>query len=52
MHEYVFTVFALDTDSLALNGVFSGVEALAAMDAHVLASGQVVATYTLNPDLM
>ena len=52
MHEYVFTVFALDTDSLALNGVFSGVEALAAMEGHVLASGQVVATYTLNPDLM
>ena len=52
MHEYVFTVFALDTDSLALNGVFSGAEALAAMEGHVLASGQVVATYTLNPDLM
>lgn len=51
MHEYVFTVYALDTDSLGLDGVFSGADALAAMDGHVLASGQVVGEYTLNPAL-
>lgn len=52
LHEYVFTVFALDVATLGLKGVFSGADARAAMDGHVLASGQVMGTYTLNPDLM
>jgi Raf kinase inhibitor-like YbhB/YbcL family protein len=51
MHEYVFTVYALDLESLGLTGVFSGADALAAMQGHVLASGQVVGNYTMNPDL-
>ncbi|MBN43700.1 MAG: YbhB/YbcL family Raf kinase inhibitor-like protein [Alphaproteobacteria bacterium] len=52
MHEYVFTVYALDVESLGLNGVFSGSDALAATVGHVLASGQVVGNYTLNPALI
>ena len=52
LHEYVFTVFALDVETLGLNGVFSSADALAAMEGHILASGEVMATYTLNPDLM
>lgn len=51
MHEYVFTVYALDVESLGLEGVFSGADSLAAMDGHILASGQVVGEYTLNPSL-
>ncbi len=51
MHEYVFTVYALDTESLGLEGVFSGQDALAAMEGHVLAQGSVLGTYTLNPAL-
>lgn len=51
MHEYVFTVFALDTESLGLNGVFSGGDARAAMEGHVLASGTISGLYTLNPAL-
>ncbi|MBS29220.1 MAG: YbhB/YbcL family Raf kinase inhibitor-like protein [Alphaproteobacteria bacterium] len=51
MHEYVFTVYALDVESLGLDGVFSGADALAAMERHILASGQVVGEYTLNPAL-
>ena len=52
MHEYVFTLYALDVGSLGLSGVFSGADALAAMEGHVLASGQVVGEYTLTPDLI
>lgn len=51
MHEYVFTVYALDVETLGLTGVFSGADALAGMEGHVLASGQVIGEYTLNPDL-
>lgn len=51
MHEYVFTVFALDTETLGLSGVFSGADARAAMEGHVLASGSVIGLYSLNPDL-
>lgn len=51
MHEYVFTVYALDIETLGLTGVFAGADALSALEGHVLASGQVVAEYTLNPDL-
>ena len=51
MHEYVFTVYALDVETLGMTGVFSGADALAAMKGHILASGQVVGEYTLNPDL-
>jgi Raf kinase inhibitor-like YbhB/YbcL family protein len=52
MHHYVFTVYALDTDSLGLSGDFGGPEALAAMEEHILGSGQCVGIYTLNKDLL
>lgn len=52
IHHYVFTVFALDVESLGLEGLFGGPEARAAMEGHVLAEGQVVGTYTLNPSLL
>lgn len=51
MHEYVFTVYALDVETLGLTGVFGGADALAAMEGHFLAQGQVIGEYTLNPDL-
>ncbi len=51
LHHYVFTVYALDTASLGLNGTFSCREALQAMEGHVLAEGSYTGTYTLNPDL-
>jgi Raf kinase inhibitor-like YbhB/YbcL family protein len=52
MHHYIFTVYALDAASLGLSGKFGGPEALAAMEGHVLASGQCMGIYTLNADLM
>lgn len=51
VHHYRFTVYALDTPSLGLTGRFGGPEAIAAMKGHVLAQGEWVGTYTLNPSL-
>ena len=52
MHHYIFTVYALDTASLGLNGDFGGPEALAAMEGHVLAKGSCTGIYTLNKELL
>ncbi len=52
MHEYHFTVYALDVESLDLSGAFSGQDALAAMEGHILAKGGVMGLYTLTPSLM
>jgi Raf kinase inhibitor-like YbhB/YbcL family protein len=50
-HRYTFKVYALDVPSLNLSGAFTGPEAEAAMQGHVLAEGEAVGLYTLNPDL-
>jgi len=50
-HHYHFTVYALDVARLATSGTATGPEALRAMQGHVLASGEVVGVYTLNPDV-
>jgi Raf kinase inhibitor-like YbhB/YbcL family protein len=51
VHHYTFRVYALDVPNLGLSGSFSGQEALAAMEGHVLAQDETVGTYTLNPEL-
>ena len=51
LHHYVFTVYALNVESLGLSGIFSCKEALEAMAGHVLAEGSCTGIYTLNPDL-
>ena len=51
-HHYVVKVFALDVPSLGLEGAFDGPSAEAAIREHVIAQGEAVATYTLNPRLM
>lgn len=51
IHHYHFTVYALDVAKLKLPPRFGGVEALAALDQHVLAQGAWIGTYTLNPEL-
>jgi Raf kinase inhibitor-like YbhB/YbcL family protein len=48
VHRYVFTVFALDVDRLALDGSFGGPEVRAAMKGHILAEASLTGTYTLN----
>lgn len=49
VHHYHFTVYALDVATLGLQGAFSGQDALAAMQGHVLAQASHMGTYSMNP---
>lgn len=54
LHRYIFTLYALDVSSLALESIgrpFTRDDALKAMEGHVLASAELMGVYTLNPDL-
>lgn len=51
VHEYHFTVYALDVDSLGLSGAFDGRKAVAELEGHILAKGSVKGLYTLTPSL-
>ena len=51
MHRYVFTVYALDIERLPIEGRFTGAEARAALQGHILAQASLTGTYTLNPKL-
>jgi Raf kinase inhibitor-like YbhB/YbcL family protein len=48
-HHYHFTVYALDVPTLGLSGTFGAPEALKAMKRHVVAKGESVGVYALNP---
>ena len=48
-HRYVFTVFALDVERLALGPRFGGTEVRKAVQGHVLAQAAITGRYTLNP---
>jgi Raf kinase inhibitor-like YbhB/YbcL family protein len=48
-HHYHLTVYALDVPSLGLSGTFGAPDALKAMQRHVLAKGEAVGVYALNP---
>ena len=48
-HRYVFTLYALDVPSLEVPARFTGQDALAAMQGHVLAQAAVTGRYSLNP---
>jgi len=50
-HHYHFMVYALDVPSLGLSGSFRADDATKAMKRHVLAKGQVVGVYALNPSV-
>ena len=52
IHHYHFTVYALDVASLNLEEPFGAPEVLAAIEGHVLAQGECIGTYTLNPALI
>ena len=51
VHEYCFTVYALDVATLGLSGEFTAADALAAMEGHILDQASWVGTYTLNAEL-
>lgn len=48
-HHYHFTVYALSVPSLGLSGAFDGAPALTAMKGKVLAQGELVGLYSVNP---
>ncbi|GAA0615148.1 YbhB/YbcL family Raf kinase inhibitor-like protein [Thalassospira tepidiphila] len=51
IHHYHFTVYALDTDKIDLPEPFTGPDALAAIEGHVLDKASYMGTYTMNRDL-
>lgn len=51
LHRYVFTLYALSTPRLGVEGKFSGRDALNAMTGKILAQASLTGNYTLNPDL-
>ena len=48
-HRYIFTVFALNIETLPLEGKFSGQQVREAMRDHILAQASLTGTYSLNP---
>jgi Raf kinase inhibitor-like YbhB/YbcL family protein len=50
-HRYVFTLYALDTPQLGLQGNFDKYAALEAMRGHVLSEASITGLYSLNPDV-
>lgn len=49
LHHYHFRVYGLDVGHLALPAGFTGRDVVKALQGHVLARGEVVGVYTLNP---
>ncbi|MDB4977101.1 MAG: Toluene-induced BbsI protein-like protein [Myxococcaceae bacterium] len=52
VHRYVFTLYALDVESLGLGKSFSGPDVVKAIEGHVVAESSITGTYTLNPGLL
>ena len=49
LHHYVFTVYALSTATLPLEGKTTGPDVLAAIAPHILAQASLTGVYALNP---
>lgn len=47
-HHYVFTVYALDIDTLGLSGAFGLAEAKKAMEGHIVAEAKLTGIYAIN----
>ncbi len=52
VHRYEFTLYALDTERLAVDDGFTGPDVRAAVEGHVLDSASIEASYALNPRLL
>lgn len=51
VHHYVFTLYALDVETLTISAAPTGANLRAAITPHVLAEASITCTYTLNPGL-
>ena len=51
MHQYIFTLYALDVEYIALQEQFSASDLLAAIAPHILAKATLTGRYTLNPSV-
>lgn len=51
VHHYHFTVYALDVETLPVEGTFTAQDVLKAMEGHILGQATLVGTYSLNPRL-
>lgn len=51
LHGYRFQVYALDVDSLGLDGAFTGADVLAAMQGHILGKAELIGLYAINPSV-
>lgn len=49
VHRYIFTLYALDVETLDVDGELTGEKVLAALKGHVLAEASLTGTYSLNP---
>lgn len=49
VHRYEFTLYALDIETIPLEGRFTAEDVLKAINPHVLASDSITGLYTLNP---
>lgn len=49
VHHYVFTLYALDTGQLPIDGRATGPQVREALKGHVLAEASLTGTYSLNP---
>jgi len=48
-HRYEFTLYALDIETVPLEGRFSAEDVLKVINTHILASDSITGLYTLNP---
>jgi Raf kinase inhibitor-like YbhB/YbcL family protein len=52
VHDYVFTLYALDIDRVPVEGDFTGDQVRDAIEGHVLAEASVTGRYTTTPRLL
>jgi len=52
VHHYVFTLYAVSVDRLAVEGAFTGQQVREALAGNVLGEGTLSGTYTLNKRLV
>jgi hypothetical protein len=51
IHHYIFRLYALDVPFLDLGPRFTGAQARAALQGHILDEAQLVGAYSLHPEL-